>query len=230
MRYARARRLTEAAKSLAGGAADILAVALDAGYGSHEAFTRAFRDQFGMTPETVRAQRHLDNLQIQEPIRIETVHTATIKPPRFENGRLMLIAGIGVHYSCEASLGIPAQWQRFTPYIGTISSQRGRTAYGLRVNSDDAGNFHYVAGVEVTSFDDMPDELVRIRVPEQRYAVFTHTGHISAIRETHHVIWSKWLPESGLKTADAPDFERYGEDFDPQTGTGTVEIWIPVER
>lgn len=47
--YLRARRLTEAARSLAAGAPDILAVALDAGYGSHEAFTRAFRSQFGIT-------------------------------------------------------------------------------------------------------------------------------------------------------------------------------------
>jgi AraC family transcriptional regulator len=29
--------------------------------------------------------------------------------------------------------------------------------------------------------------------------------------------------------ADAPDFERYGEDFDPKSGTGNVEIWIPLE-
>ncbi len=36
MRYARGRRLSEAARSLAAGAPDILAVALDAGYGSHE--------------------------------------------------------------------------------------------------------------------------------------------------------------------------------------------------
>src|SRR5215467_4621436 len=56
MRYVRARRLTQAARSLVDGAPDILAVALDAGYGSHEAFTRAFRDQFGLTPEQARAQ------------------------------------------------------------------------------------------------------------------------------------------------------------------------------
>ena len=42
--YIRGRRLTEAARELAEGAPHILDVALDAGYGSHEAFTRAFRD------------------------------------------------------------------------------------------------------------------------------------------------------------------------------------------
>ena len=59
MRYMRGRRLSEAARVLAIGGPDILSVALDFGYGSHEAFTRAFRDQFGLTPESVRAQRHL---------------------------------------------------------------------------------------------------------------------------------------------------------------------------
>ncbi len=54
MRYVRARRLSEAARALADGAPDILALALEADYGSHEAFTRAFRDHFGVTPEAVR--------------------------------------------------------------------------------------------------------------------------------------------------------------------------------
>src|SRR3954470_12793987 len=48
MAYVRGRRLTLAAQALAKGAPDILSVALAAGYGSHEAFTRAFRDQFGL--------------------------------------------------------------------------------------------------------------------------------------------------------------------------------------
>src|SRR3954453_19510369 len=68
MRYVRARRLSEAARALAGGAPDILSVALDADYGSHEAFTRAFREHFGVTPEAVRGSERLDNLKLQEPI------------------------------------------------------------------------------------------------------------------------------------------------------------------
>ena len=66
--YLRARRLTEAARALAEGAPDILSVALEAGYGSHEAFTRAFRDQFGITPEQVRAARDLNPLKLVEPL------------------------------------------------------------------------------------------------------------------------------------------------------------------
>src|SRR5204863_3523607 len=67
MRYVRARRLSEAARALANGASDILGVALEADYGSHEAFTRAFREHFGVTPEMVRGSANLDTLQLQEP-------------------------------------------------------------------------------------------------------------------------------------------------------------------
>ena len=89
MRHVRGRRLTEAARHLAAGAPDILTVALDAGYGSHEAFTRAFRDQFGLTPEAVRAQRHLDNITLVEPIRMDESLIIELEPPRFENGRAL---------------------------------------------------------------------------------------------------------------------------------------------
>src|SRR6202042_1893128 len=68
MRYVRARRLTEAARALAGGAPDILSLALEADYGSPEAFTRAFRDHFGITPEMVRATTCLSRLKLQEPM------------------------------------------------------------------------------------------------------------------------------------------------------------------
>src|SRR5215475_12561873 len=72
MRYVRARRLTEAARALAAGAPDILHVALDAEYGSHEAFTRAFREHFGITPEAVRARTCIDKLKLLEPILMES--------------------------------------------------------------------------------------------------------------------------------------------------------------
>src|SRR6478609_995569 len=81
MRYVRARRLSEAAKALADGAPDILNLALEADYGSHEAFTRAFRDHFGVTPEMVRATTCLDKLKLQEPIMMESTALDHLKAP-----------------------------------------------------------------------------------------------------------------------------------------------------
>jgi AraC family transcriptional regulator len=177
MRYVRARRLTRAAQALAAGAPDILSLALEADYSSHEAFTRAFREHFGVTPETVRAATCLDRLKLQEPIVMVSTLLDHLKAPRFETSRPLLIAGI-----------------------------------------------------EVADFSDLPREFARVRIPEARYAVFTHAEHISTIRRTVNTIWNAWLPISGMKAADAPNFERYDEKFDPSTGNGGLEIWIPVRE
>jgi AraC family transcriptional regulator len=229
MRYVRARRLSEAARALANGAPDILGVALDADYGSHEAFTRAFRDHFGVTPEMVRATTCLDKLSLQEPIIMDSTLLDHLKPPRFETGKPLLVAGIGERYNCEGSAAIPSQWQRFHQCVDNIPDRVGKVAYGVCCNGDDSGNFDYIAGVEVSDFSDLPREFSRVRIPAQKYAVFTHLEHISTIRRTINTIWNHWLPASGMKAADAPSFERYDEKFDPVTGNGGLEIWVPVK-
>ena len=230
MRYVRARRLSEAARALANGAPDILGVALDADYGSHEAFTRAFREHFGVTPEAVRTAARIDHLKLQEPIVMDSTPTDNLQSPRFETSKPLLVAGLGERYTWESGgPAIPGQWQRFHQLVENIPGRIGKVAYGVCCNGDDAGNFDYIAGVEVADFSDLPREFSRVRIPEQRYAVFTHRDHISTIRRTVNTIWNHWLPASGLKAADAPSFERYDENFDPLTGNGGLEIWVPVK-
>src|ERR1700744_1704060 len=131
IRYVRARRLTEAARALAAGAPDILDVALDAEYGSHEAFTRAFRDHFGVTPETVRATTGLDKLKLQEPILMESTAFDHIATPRFETGKAMLVAGIGDRFSHDNGAGIPGLWHRFHQYVQSFPGRIGPGGYGV---------------------------------------------------------------------------------------------------
>ena len=54
--YARKRRLSEARDLLTANDVSILAVAIESGYDSHEAFTRAFKSEFGVTPSKLRTQ------------------------------------------------------------------------------------------------------------------------------------------------------------------------------
>lgn len=231
MRYVRARRLSKAARALAKGAPDILTLALEADYGSHEAFTRAFRDHFGVTPEQVRSATCLDNLGLQEPIMMDSTPATSLQPPRFETAKAMLVAGVGERYNhCDGGgAGIPNQWQQFHQKVGEIPDRVGGLAFGVCCNGDDSGNFDYIAGVEVADFSDLPREFARVRIPAQRYIVFRHTEHISTIRRTVGAIWNQWLPQSGIRVADAPNFERYDEKFDAATGNGGLEIWVPVK-
>jgi len=158
----------------------------------------------------------------------ETPHTH-LNPPRIENGRSLLIAGLGGHFTFADLSGLPALWQRFGPYIGTVPGQVGKVAYGVCFNPDGAGGFDYIAGVEVADFAGLPAVFARIPLAEQRYAVFTHTGHISTVRGTFMAIFNDWLPASDYQSAPAAPFERYDERFDARTGTGGFEIWIPIQ-
>ncbi|QAU50046.1 AraC family transcriptional regulator [Bradyrhizobium guangzhouense] len=230
MRYVRARRLSEAAHSLAKGAPDILSVALEADYGSHEAFTRAFRDQFGTTPEAVRAATCTHQLKLQEPILMDSTISDDLKAPRFETAKAFLVAGIAERISCDNGAIIPGMWARLHQEVADIPERNGNVAYGVCCNGDDSGNFDYIAGVEVGDFSNLARRFGRIRIPEQRYAVFTHTDHVASIRRTVSAIWNRWLPASSYKAADAPNFERYDEKFDPVSGNGGFEIWVPVKE
>ncbi|OSQ39604.1 AraC family transcriptional regulator [Thalassospira mesophila] len=248
MRYARARKLSVAAQKLV--AKDlrhksILTLALDAGYASHEAFSRAFRDCFGLSPEDLRARGHLENLTLQECLRMSEQMIVNLEQPRFEKHGKLRIAGLRRGYSIETSTAIPAQWQQFIPWIGAIDGQAGTETFGVCTKADPAtpsataniknsesnesSCFDYICGVAINDAASITDpELSVIEIAPQNYVVFTHRGHISGIRATIHTIWNQYLPKSGLKLISAPDFERYSPDFNPDANTGTVEIWIPA--
>lgn len=228
MGYTRGRRLSEAARALAGGAPDILDVALTAGYSSHEAFTRAFREHFGVTPESVRAQGNLVGLALTEPLRMHAQSKTDLAAPRFEQAPALLIAGLGARYANGGDPAIPLQWQRFAPHIGHVPGQVGAVSYGAVANFDEDNSFDYIAGVEVKSFSDLPEGFATLRIPARRCAVFTHRSHVSIIPATMAAIWRDWLPASGHRFADAPFFELYDERFNPRSGDGEVELWLPL--
>ncbi|HEY3441998.1 MAG TPA: AraC family transcriptional regulator [Paludibaculum sp.] len=226
--YVRTRRLSEAAKALSQGAPDILALALDAGYGSHEAFTRAFRQQFALTPEQVRAAGTLTGISLQEPFEMNPTTHVSLATPRLVESEALLIFGLCQQYQCQSNAGIPSQWNAFLPHFGHIQDQLGNVAFGVICNWDDAGSYDYICGVQVPEFPAQPPEFTRIKIPPARYAVFEHHGHVSAIAATWNAVWERGLADAGYQASDGPALERYGEEFNGQTGLGGMELWVPV--
>ena len=160
---------------------------------------------------------------------MQPTNTFQLAEPRFEQGEELLIAGLGGRFSVDKAQGISALWQRFVPYIGRVPGQQGWETFGLCHSPDEEGGFEYIAGVRVNRVDELPPGFTHQRLPARRYAVFPHHGHISSIHETFAAIFQRWLPNSGLQAADAPEFERYSADFDPMAGTGRVEVWVPLQ-
>ena len=152
-----------------------------------------------------------------------------LRPVRFEDGRAMLFAGIRrKHVFASMGNDIPRQWDDFVK-LGTLPGQVGTTAYGAICGGyPKTQTLEYMCAVEVESFDALPKELGRMRVPAVRYAVFLHEGNVATIQDTWKQVFS-WLPTSGLQSAHTPDFEVYDERFDGATGDGGIEIWLGVK-
>ena len=228
VRYIRARRLTEAARSLVNRPRDILGVALDAGYGSHEAFTRAFRDHFGVTPESVRDRRATSHLKLTEPLAMDTTLLTNLAAPRLDAFPARLITGLSRRYQCDDKAAIPLQWQEFGPHIDSTPGRVDKSVWGVVHNTDEDGGMDYLTGVEVRGAGDVSSGYASVRVPAGRYAVFSQPEHISSITRTWATIWSDWLPNSGHAAGDGPVLEHYGPSFDPGTGLGGFELWVPL--
>lgn len=140
-----------------------------------------------------------------------------------------LIAGMNQSYDAKSRANIPTQWGRFAPHIGKVPGQIGAASYGVCWNVKSNDVFDYLCGVEVAAKAKLPPGFTQVTLPAGRYAVLTHTGPVSSLPQTIDKIWSQWVSVSALKTAKTPCFERYTDKYDPQSNSGEVEIWVPLE-
>lgn len=143
-----------------------------------------------------------------------------------EEGKALVIAGVQGRYS-KATIGdIPKLWELFDSCVNDIEKRVGGVNYGVCYNAKH-GEFDYLAGVEVPAKGDVASNFQSIEIPAHRYAVFPHYGPVQALAQTYERIMFEWLPGSGYKVVGA-DFERYSDNFNGKNGTGSVEIWIPI--
>lgn len=230
MAYVRGRRLSQAARALAGGAANILDLALEGGYGSHEAFSRAFKAEFGATPEAVRKAGSTDGLPLLAALELDEAPAAGIVPRRMAQAGAILAVGFAGRHALDRLQGIPDQWRRFGPHFLGFPDRAADAPIGIMSGLDEAGGFDYLSGAEVTTFANAPPDFARRSLPAAVYAVFPHPGHASSIRRTYSAIWNHWPRGRGWSAGEGASLERHCATFDPRTGQGGLEIWIPLAR
>ncbi len=236
--YLRRRRMTLAAERLAaeGPELRLIELAFDCGYDSQEAFTRAFKHCFGVTPGAYRKRRPAGGMQGRRRIDAETLtHLQEVleMEPEIQEIDSFVVAGVRERFDDETKNRIPELWTRFLAMLPDIPHRRPGT-FGLCTNvSRDDGSFDYVAGVAVERVDRLPEGIVAESVPRQTYAVFKH--HVRSqnlhaeLQPTLRWIFGTWLPAAPFEYAAGPDFERYPPDFEPKPGK-YLEIAIPVRK
>ena len=121
---------------------------------------------------------------------------------------------------------IAEMWRQFVPRIPEIKDISG-PSYGICNPAREDGSFRYLAAMEVSSDESIPLGMESWDVPAQQYAVFPCT--LPTIRETYKYIFESWLPGSDYTYVQAPDFEFYDDDFDPQVPDSRLYIYIPIQ-
>jgi AraC family transcriptional regulator len=156
-----------------------------------------------------------------------------LNPPRLQERRSLLMAGLQEHYTAQTQNKIPEQWKQLP--FGKIAGQLGHMAYGVVLNlNEKTGEFDYFCGVEIATISPAHAKWKTYKSPEQKYAIFCHRENVSRLRDTIHAIFTTWLPTSGQTLAHptpaSPNLiEYYGPNFDPESGTGDMEVWIPIK-
>ncbi|MEF2966159.1 AraC family transcriptional regulator [Paenibacillus sp. M1] len=243
--YIRKRRLSKAAEMLAYTDRKVLDIALECGFASHEAFTRAFRKMYGILPSACRRLGYPPFLVAKAEPQFLLEAQNSMKwgefcmEYRIESRPAMRIIGYAITTTTqggENSKEIPAFWQTYMQNrLGekVPGKKNPNVELGICTTYDEDGNFRYIIGFEVEESAQAPEGMVEYEIPESTYAIFTtppagKDNFTASIQETWNVIFGEWFPTSGYEQAFAPDFEWYDERCYPEEGK-QIDIYIPVE-
>ena len=237
--YVRRRRMTVAAGDVIDGE-DLLGVAVRYGYGSTEAFTRAFRSVHGTAPS--EARRNGGPLRSQQSLRFRltiegssTMDTRIIDRPAFaligHAVRVPLIhEGENPHIRQFVASLPHTEHERLRELSDTTPEGLLQVTDGVDPDYREGTDLTYFHGVAISSAASAPEDLDIIDVPAGMWAVFTASGpYPKALQDTWAATVGEWFPSNPWRLRPGPSIVSIldrAEDF----STATTDLWLPVER
>ena len=110
-----------------------------------------------------------------------------------------------------------------------ISMKVYDTSYNF-INFDLNATFEKWAAVEVSDFEEIPNEMETYLLQGGLYAIFLHKSS-NTDDKTFRYIFETWLPASTEYQLDnRPHFEILGEKYKNDDPDSEEEIWIPIKR
>jgi len=237
--YVRRRRMSVAAADVVDGA-ELLGIAVRFGYGSTEAFGRAFRSVHGVGPSDVRRDGGPLRSQPQLRFRLtvegnDSMHARISERPAFRlvghAARVPLIHdGPNPHIQNHIA-SLPA-----SEHVRLKALSNEEPAGILQVSADvdpdytSGSELTYLHGVAIDRESEVPVGLDSIDVPAGSWAVFRTEGDYPAVlQEAWAATATEWFPSHPWRLREGPSIVAIldrSDDF----RTATCELWLPVER
>jgi AraC family transcriptional regulator len=219
----------------------VLDVALGVGFGSGEAFARAFRQRFGDSPSQWREKRK--HGQAERKIDQAVTHGSAddgfpSNPLAEEPMNVILVDRPAVdvaYYRYTGPYGpdVGRFWfEQVAPWMAA-NGLMGRVRYGVSHDDPgitDADKCRYDACVELAPGAIVSGQPLRTTLAGGRYACTRFEGTVDTINDAWRHLLRSWLPASGLQLDARPFLEHYPIDttYDPTTGVFDCELCIPV--
>ncbi|WP_028799936.1 AraC family transcriptional regulator [Streptomyces sp. 142MFCol3.1] len=235
--YIRRRRLTVAGAEVLAGSRTLLEIAMRYGYGSGEAFARAFRAMHGVGPGEARRTGCALVSQPRLTFRL-TVEGSSSMRYRVVDRPDFTVVGLKarvplVHAGPNQAIidfvrGIQPQSREL---LAKLSDQE---PHGIVAVCDDLDpsraegtELDYYQGVITSSA--APDGMCVLPVGAGTWAVFTTSGPApQAIQELWRDVFTEWFPSNPYRSRPGPEILR--TRLSPGGTEADAELWLPVER
>lgn len=237
--YVRRRRMTVAAAELVGDE-EVLTIAVRYGYGSTEAFARAFQAVHGIAPSVAR--RNGGPLRTQPQLRFRlTVEGSIPMDTRITDRPAFRLVGHaarvplmhrGTNPAIQAHIAaLPAtEHARLKDLSDTDPAGLLQVSADVDPDYTEGSELTYLHGVARTVDSSVPDDLDVVEVPAGTWAVFRTSGsYPDALQTTWAATATDWFPANPWRLRPGPSIVAVldrAEDF----STATCELWLPVER
>ncbi|MFF2811570.1 GyrI-like domain-containing protein [Streptomyces sp. NPDC058000] len=235
--YLRRRRLTVAGAEVLAAERTLLDIAVRYGYGSGEAFARAFRALHGVGPGEARRTGAALRSQPRMAFRLVIEGSSTMEYRIVAKEEFRVVgkkARVPLVYE-----GVNPAIAEFVKGLGKETVRRihelsdqdpeGIVAVcdGLDPSRAEGTELDYYHAV-VTNVP-VPDDLDALTVPPGTWAVFANTGpYPQALQSLWADVFAQWFPSNPYRSRPGPEILRTRITSDG--AEATAELWIPVER
>ncbi len=206
----------------------IITIAIDAGFESHEAFSRAFKQTCGLSPSEFRQEsswQAWEQPPYQLPLQENMTMNVTIK--NLDARRLAVLEHRGDPKLMGDSVNKLINWAKAQPI--NLKPKAGE-AFGFAYNDPKlipAADFRFDLAITIPEQLTLKGEVIEKRLPAGRYAIAMHKGSRDNIGNTVYPLYRDWLPNSGEELADLPCiFCYYNFDHEVAETELLTECWL----